>query len=259
MNIQFGERLLGLSPTLAAQIGLEEAVLAQLVYELSHICPTKTLQQKEWFYLAPERWQELIPFWNMTKLDTIFRNLESIKLVERYHNQNGQFLVRLIPDNAFHPATAAQNRVEQPVQRPAMTAQNHLQQYGRNNAARTRNQQHAGLPTFMIEQTQQFSQQSNYRSAMESNWRPDEKMLVPRLMADNIPVDFAREQLPDFISHYSETGVVAADWNTRFIRWVKEEWAKLSRNGYGQQPQNKRQDQRDEVRRKIMDIYDTNW
>ena len=50
MNIQFGEKLLHFSPTLAAQIGLDEAVLAQLVFELSHICPTKTLESVDCFY-----------------------------------------------------------------------------------------------------------------------------------------------------------------------------------------------------------------
>ncbi|WP_428240194.1 DnaT-like ssDNA-binding domain-containing protein [Gynuella sp.] len=255
MTIQFGERLLSISPNLAMQIGLEEAVLAQLVFELSTICPNKTLLGKEWFYLAPERWPELVPFWNMTKLNQIFRNLEALKVIERHFNDNGQFLVRLIPDNAFNPAA---NQGHQRVSHnPAQSLNRPSQSAATTNAARARNQRHAGLPTFMIEQSQQFQQGRNYKTAMRQDWYPDENLLIPRLQADNITVDFAREQLPAFIGHYMETGVAAADWNSRFIRWVKEEWAKMYRSA--PQHSNYRQDQRDEVRRKIMDIYDTNW
>jgi len=262
MKIQFGERLLGLSPTLAAQIGLEEALLAQLVYELSYICPNKNLMGKEWFYLAPKRWQELIPFWNMSKLNQIFRNLEAIKMIERHHNENGQFLIRLVPDNAFHPATVANPQVDHQPQpmRPPQEAANQAARIG-NNAARARNQQHGGMPTFMIEHSQNFQQRQSYRSAMAEDWQPDKKMLIPRLLADNISVDFAREQLPNFKSHYMETGATAADWNTRFIRWVKEEWAKVNRPGYysGNVQTAQRQEKRDEVRRALSDIYDTSW
>lgn len=261
MNNPFGEKLLSLSPSLAAQIGLEEALLAQLVFELSHICPTKNLNDKDWFYLAPERWTELLPFWNLTKVNQVFQNLEAIRLVERHHNSSGQFLVRLIPDNAFHPASSnnMNSRVGNNPINPILTKPSNHQ----NNAARHRNQAHGGLPTFMIEQSEQFNNQKRaYRTRINQNWKPDQKLLIPRLVADNIPVEFAREQLADFISYYAETGTAASDWNTRFIRWVKEEYSKQTRyaGGYkGNYQQSPKQEQRDGVRRALNDIHDTSW
>lgn len=251
MNIQFGEKLLNVSPSLAAQIGLEEAVLSQLIFELSHICPVKKVNELDWFYLAPERWPELIPFWNMTKIDQVFKHLERLKIVQRHFNDNGQFLIRLVPDNAFHPAAERKAPVRTLPQWPK---QNII------NPARQRNQNHSDLPTFMIEQSQQLQNKQAYKSPITQNWTPDKNLLIPRLAAENIAVEFVYEQLPDFISYHLETGTSAADWNSRFIRWVKEEWSKLSRPGFqGQSKSTQRQEQRDEVRRKLMDIRDTNW
>jgi|GEM_PF-979080 hypothetical protein len=260
MNIQFGEKLLHFSPTLAAQIGLDEAVLAQLVFELSHICPTKTLESVDWFYLAPERWPELVPFWNMTKINAIFLNLEQLKIVERHFNPNGQFLIRLMPNNAFHPAGERANSTQSVPLGEKPAAQIQQQTHTQVNSARQRNQAHSGLPTFMIEQSQQLQTEPAYKSAITQEWTPDKNFLVPRLVAENIPGSFVGEQLPNFIGHHVETGTLAADWNSRFVRWVKEEWAKLARPGYKSgTPHNQRQEKRDEVRRQIMDINDTNW
>lgn len=260
MNIQFGEKLLHFSPSLAAQIGLEEAVLAQLVFELSHICPTKTLEGVDWFYLAPERWPELVPFWNMTKINGIFLNLEQLKIVERHFNPNGQFLIRLVPNNAFHPAGERANST-QPVTLSKASPQPALRRSSvQVNSARQRNQTHSALPTFMIEKRQQLDAEPAYKVAMTPDWTPDKAFLVPRLVSENIPGTFVGEQLPNFVGHYLETGTLAADWNSRFVRWVKEEWAKLARPSYqGTNQLNQRQEQRDEVRRKIMDINDTDW
>jgi len=112
----------------------------------------------------------------------------------------------------------------------------------------------------MIEQSQQLQTEPAYKSAITQEWTPDKNFLVPRLVAENIPGSFVGEQLPNFIGHHVETGTLAADWNSRFVRWVKEEWAKLARPGYKSgTPHNQRQEKRDEVRRQIMDINDTNW
>ena len=258
MNIQFGEKLLNVSPSLAAQIGLEEAVLCQLVFELSHLCPTKTLDGVDWFYLAPERWPELVPFWNMTKINTIFLNLEQLKILERHFNPNGQFLIRLVPDNAFHPAAERVSPSKPMNVIPRQPTKN--SQPTQINSARQRNQNHSDLPTFMIEQSQQLQTEAAFKGPMTADWVPDKNLLIPRLVAENIPSAFVGEQLPNFISHYIETATLAADWNSRFIRWVKEEWAKLARPGYkSHNPTTQRQEQRDEVRRNIMDINDTNW
>lgn len=259
MTIQFGEKLLNLSPSLAARIGLDEAVLAQLIFELSHVCPSKQLGSKEWFYLAPERWPELVPFWNMTQLDRIFQNLENLKVVERHFNENGQFLVRLIPDNAFNPAASQQtDRLNTSESRPVVaTSKSNVQQ---TYAARQRNQNQSGLPSFMLDESQNFSNQPAYKSEISVDWKPDTELVLQRLMAERIPSTFIKEQLPDFVTYHMEVKTMAADWNSRFIQWVKKSWAKL---GYGNTmtngQSNPRQEQRDEVKRHIMDIHDTNW
>jgi len=268
MNIQFGEKLLSVSPSLAAQIGLEEAVLAQLVFELSHVCPVKKIQDTEWFYLAPERWPELISFWNMTKINQVFKNLESLKIVQRQYNENGQFLLRLVPDNAFHPGSDRTNQLNsRPVNNPVRVEtnpQHPLHQTKLNsqpmNPARQRNQHHGDLPTFMIEKSQQFQSRQAVKTIITPLWCPDTNLLIPRLAAENIPTEFAYEQLPNFISKHQEQGTEAADWNSRFIQWVIRGWTMLSSQGVNNQSKvTQRQEQRDEVRRKIMDIHDTNW
>lgn len=267
MNIQFGEKLLNVSPSLAAQIGLEEAVLAQLVFELSHVCPVKQLENADWFYLAPERWPELIPFWNMTKINEVFKNLESLKIVQRQYNQNGQFLIRLVPNNAFHPGSERSARLNsQPTPNMKIDASNVSYQdpVARNtqqmNPARQRNQYHGDLPTFMIEKSQQFQSRQAIKTCITPQWIPDTNLLIPRLASENIPTEFAYEQLGNFIGKHLEQGTEAADWNSRFIQWVIRGWTMLSSQGTNMQSRvTQRQEQRDEVRRKIMDIHDTNW
>jgi len=230
MDIHFSEKLLQFSPKLAAQIGLEEAVLAQLVFESSHFCPTKTVEGVDWFYMPAERWTDLLSFWDATKINAMFLNLERRKILDRQFIPNGQFLIRLLPNSDID------------------AAQGHTQ----DNSERQQNP--SGLPAYMDNTIT-----PTYKTAMTPEWTPDPKFVVPRLHAETIPNDFVLEQMPNFRGYYIETGTLAADWNSRFVRWVKSEWAKLARPSYKPGTHNERQEKRDEVRRKIMDINDINW
>ena len=73
-----------------------------------------------------------------------------------------------------------------------------------------------------------------YSSALEhdteprrlpDNWQPS-KDVYDVLQLANIDLNFARQQLPEFVLFWRDSNQVYASWNTKFLQHVKYHWAK---------------------------------
>ncbi|MEH6639608.1 MAG: DnaT-like ssDNA-binding domain-containing protein [Porticoccaceae bacterium] len=59
---------------------------------------------------------------------------------------------------------------------------------------------------------------------MTTNWRPDENVYDILAMA-SIERDFAEQLVPEFILYWQESGQSLNSWNTKFLQYVKRQWA----------------------------------
>ena len=73
-----------------------------------------------------------------------------------------------------------------------------------------------------------------YRSALEhdptprripGNWSPSQDVYEVLRLA-NIDIAFAQMLLPEFVIYWRDSNQVHASWNTRFLQYVKQRWAK---------------------------------
>lgn len=113
-----------------------------------------------------------------------------------------------------------------------------------------------------------------YTSALEhdsepkrlpDNWQPS-KDVYDVLRLANINIDFAQQQLPEFVLFWQENKRVNSSWNTKFLQHVKHHWARhhalaspttqVTRHA-GQQPSAQPGTTRD--RSLIEDLTDRSW
>ena len=63
---------------------------------------------------------------------------------------------------------------------------------------------------------------------MSKNWIPSEDC-IKVLEVTNIPVDFIESKLPEFRLYWIDAGEISANWNNKFINFVKNSWEKDSK------------------------------
>lgn len=83
-----------------------------------------------------------------------------------------------------------------------------------------------------------------YRSALEhdtvprriaENWKPSHDVYEVLRLA-NIDIPFAQSLIPEFVIYWRDSNQVHSSWNTRFLQYVKQRWAK---RGTAAEPQTK--------------------
>lgn len=80
MKLLVEEPPLQVLPTLAVKIGLNEAIfLQQLHYWIR--CSTVYALDAKWVYNTSQQWQEQFPFWSISTIERIIKNLRQLGLV----------------------------------------------------------------------------------------------------------------------------------------------------------------------------------
>ncbi|MGK2915130.1 MAG: DnaT-like ssDNA-binding domain-containing protein [Porticoccaceae bacterium] len=59
---------------------------------------------------------------------------------------------------------------------------------------------------------------------MSADWQPGETLYEVLALA-NIERDFATELVPEFVLYWRESGQISNTWNTKFLQYVKRQWA----------------------------------
>lgn len=80
-----------------------------------------------------------------------------------------------------------------------------------------------------VRYTSTIEHQSDPRP-IAADWQPGEDLFEVLKLA-NIPRTFAEQQLPGFVLYWRETGSPHNSWNTKFLQYIKRQWA------YGQSNQ----------------------
>lgn len=262
------EKSLVISPTLAATIGLEEALLLQLLHEFAVY---DTALPEGWHGFPKSRLLELLPFWNERDCQRVLTSLRDLGVVSINSpplEQTATLRFRL--DKS--PGAAQQVTREEPLQPRAQTPREQTPRAapaGKSLIAPRwepqpelyRQLELHGIPREFAEQQLDefvmywaergepaYSWNSKFRSQVIRRWREQQQSPTPPpqgpeamsagwypsedaieiLERAGVDRDFIEETIPEFVLYWSERGEVARTWNSRFVSHVRRQWARYT-------------------------------
>lgn len=68
-------------------------------------------------------------------------------------------------------------------------------------------------------------EQDSMPRSMPAQWQPKESVYDVLQMA-NIDRQFAQQKIPEFVLYWQENGTPQASWSTKFLQYVKRQWAR---------------------------------
>lgn len=188
------EHPLVISPSLAATIGLEEAVLLKQLSELIEHRSAIEVQGYKWLEVERSYLEKVLPFWSPVDLHRVSKSLvdKGIILIDSppLHSANSlKFAL-----NEKSEATPAQ---QSPIP-PAVTA--------------------SPKPTVALNPAPSGA------SLMSSQWSPGEDLLALLTMNHQVPREFSLEQLEDFVYYWQERNEISHAWENKFRQHVLSRW-----------------------------------
>ncbi|WP_420589557.1 DnaT-like ssDNA-binding domain-containing protein [Bacterioplanoides sp.] len=199
----FTDKTIPLSATLAATIGLEEAVLLTVLNDAA------SLQGQSRARLHNQALRNQLPFWDDVSIRRVLRSLIDKGLIQVQGD--------IFPDGEGLVYHFGQLQQSQP---SAATSQTAFQ------SARTTHNNAANIPT--------------PHQPLNNQWQPSSDTLK-RLEQHGINSAFAMSLLDGFILRGQEQGANRSDWNHRFFQHVKSQWVYTQNDAARQQQQMQQQ------------------
>ena len=81
MSAALVERPLLVSPSLATTLGLEAALLYQLIAEWLPLLTGRENQGQQWFLIDKDQLSKQLPFWDLSKIEEVLRTLHDQGLI----------------------------------------------------------------------------------------------------------------------------------------------------------------------------------
>ncbi len=191
------ERPLVISPTLAATIGLEEAVMLHVFSELMAHRPLREKDRFAWLELSQMDLMKALPFWALIDIKRVQKSLQDLGLIlidaETGNRETLCFAINQARPAAPVPATRKINAARSPAA-PASTAAP------------------AGVAT-----------EAQGATFMPASWQPGEDW-IRQCRQQNIPEDFVRQLVPGFVMYWRERGQARFSWGNAFYKFVLREW-----------------------------------
>jgi hypothetical protein len=210
------ERPLLISPTLAATIGLDEAVLLHVLSELLLQHPPLWRQQKRWAEVPEADLCRALPFWSISQTMKVLQSLQDLGLL-LCEPVPGRVQSRLFAINQCDTA-APRDQVSAPAI-PAAPI--------KTSGAPLPGPTLSGATVFAPKTRTGYLQPGTGGAAtlIAADWRPDDTLL--QLCAQrNIPRDFIEREVPSFIMYWRERGKVQYSWHQTFLNWIVSRWEK---------------------------------
>lgn len=257
------ERPLIVSPTLAATLGLHEALLYQLLTEWALLAGK---DENSWQLIDKQQLQQLLPFWDMAEIENILRQLQSQGVLALGSALNASARnIRFCLHQQTNPAPAAAPLAkplpsETPQQRrapsdgsatpignhwqPDRESVNYLTQFHQVDSGFI----DALIPEFIVFWRDKGDARSSWNStftqhvarrwkehryqqteeaqtqALDRAWQPSIDAL-DILERSGIDRSFIEDAVPEFVLYWRENGKKDRQWNTRFIEHVRRQWA----------------------------------
>lgn len=248
------ERTLVFSPALASTIGLEEAILLQLLSDMA------ALQGGEVCDLDSEFLARALPFWEPADVERIARSLRDKGILvllsaplTQSHRLRFSFETRAAPAPAQPAAPSADSQRRNSALRLSALwrpDEDVLQLLSLNHGIprefalqqledfllywRSRGDAHHAWPSKFRShvirrwrEREQSSAAQGLAEAMGSDWMPSEDA-VQILERSGVSREFIEDAIPEFVLYWRERGEASSTWNSRFIAHIRRQWARYS-------------------------------
>lgn len=198
-NSLLPERPLIISPTLAATIGLEEAVMLQVLAELVHGRETRRRAANpslEWVELSDADLAKALPFWEMIDIQRVQNSLTNLGLIA----------IEPITD-----AAASARRSYYAIDEPGVSEQDARPADSRAEPSRPNPAQEADIPT------------GGSATLIPPNWQPGPDW-IKQCQQHNIPEQFIKDIVPEFVRYWRDRRQAQFSWGNTFYRWARKQW-----------------------------------
>lgn len=261
MSSLIPERQIVISPSLATTIGLEEAVLLQVLNDASVFGTPTIKNQYHWFSITGNELLGLLPFWDQPTTQRVINNLQAkgiILLDSKFVDFDGQ-LCFAMNDVQQTPAPQPRARTQlthktrgaslidkqwQPDEEllQLMTLNHNIPKdfaLGQRDDFvvywHERQQvSHSWSSKFMQHVLREWRHHQS-RQAKTSNqqdinnqWRPSPEALEI-LHRANVTAEFIEDAIPEFVLYWGERGEASSTWNSKFIAHIRRQWAKYTK------------------------------
>ena len=189
------ERPLTISPTLAATIGLEEAVLLQVLADFMMHRPGTVSEQFEWLEISDPELVEALPFWTLVDIKRIESNLRALGMLLR-RAETGR------SDSYLYAINVKVN-------------------VGSEQATRV-----SSTKTKTNTDVFQSTDQSGY---IRPDWQPGQEWMA-QCRQHGIPDDFTLSKVSEFVSYWRERGQTRFSWGNAFYKHVLRLWRQEQTN-----------------------------
>ncbi len=260
------EKPLVIPPQLAVTLGLEEAVLLQVLYEVTLLNPPRAAASQPGFEVGSQQLSRLTPFWNGRDIQRISNSLRDQGVLEihsgpfessgllRFSLQGLHAGDRLSPTRT--PPGRQRNRAVTtgkganliaPNWQPDEEALRQLALYGVPQAFaleqipefviywHERGEPRHSWNAKFIKQTlrswrseQAAAAQKGQQVTMLQSWRPSGDAINILRQHAEINANFIEDAIPEFILYWQERGIASSTWNSQFIQHVKRQWVKFT-------------------------------
>ena len=187
------EKLLVLSPSLAATIGLEEAIMLQALSDRTCFNEGQLNEGKYWFALEKASVTELFPFWAEADIQRVVSSLRDkgiVTLTDDSFIVTGKLIFSLDEGQGKPQAIPI-------IKMPPNNSKEAVPKKDEN--------------TFKGAQ------------AITADWRPGKEQMK-QIAQYGISVSFVEEHLPEFISYWMDRGEAHHSWGSKFLKQVVRKW-----------------------------------
>ncbi len=251
--------MLTVSPIIAQTLGLEEALLLQLLHDMQ-LC-----QGNNEVIFSDQQRDGFLPFWSENQFGLILNRLQALGIIE-VSGAKPWTIHCDFPDFSQQQTPRPVKSSPAPIQVPAAPEpQSEPVPVYAMNEARQRNQYDDDLAYLKPNNTPRNNVKAR-KTKMHMDWEPTADF--PQLLSfHDIPLQFALSELAKFRQYYSVTDRTEISWDVRFLNWVQRAWHdSLNAKGrndrqqksYGE-PADSTRDKRAQVRDALRNIRDTDW
>jgi hypothetical protein len=205
------ERPLIISPTLAATIGLEEAVLLHVLSELMMYKTGLLRQGLNWLELDQQALLDALPFWAWIDVKRVQKSLQDLGLIliDPVTGRDDSWLFAINQRQALQaePAPVLQSApLSEPHSTPHATPQRVPQRLPQRSATAS------GVRT-----------RDGSAAYISTDWQPDQEWLS-LCRQHGVPDAFALSLVPGFVMYWRDRAQSRFSWGNAFYKHVLREW-----------------------------------
>ena len=180
------DKQLSFSSEIASTIGLEEAILLQVLTDVSNLIDEVEIEGNYWNSISFEKLKSILQFWNQDDIHRVFSNLSNIGILRTNNSRE----------------------------------KNDSLTYSLRTAVSSKKLEHS---KFFNNSSNQIK--SDSIEGMSLHWSPNEETLR-QLEQLGVTKEFSLQQVPQFVSYWRERNVSRHSWSSKFIKEVWREWQK---------------------------------